>query len=50
VAKQQGDDSIARPWSKHSVGSSAYNKKNEVEPTKKKGEAKESKEDVEGKK
>lgn len=26
TAKQQGDGSIPRPWSKHSVGSSAYNK------------------------
>ena len=33
IAKPYGDETIARPWSKYSIASSAYKKKHEVEET-----------------
>lgn len=42
LAKAQDDETLDRPWSKHSLGSSAYSKKNstKVEPGKKKRDVK----------
>ena len=51
LAKGQGDDSLPRPWSKHSMGSSAFERRNPEKSDKdKKRDLKAAKVEVEAKK